>query len=60
MPLAIIDILYIKIALLTKDNPDSKVHAANAGPTWGRQDPGGPQVGPLNKGFKCSYFRDAN
>ena len=22
--------------------PDSKVHGANLGPIWGRQDPGGP------------------
>ena len=28
--------------------PDSKVHGANAGPIWGRQDPGGPHVGPMN------------
>ena len=28
--------------------PDSKVYGANIGPTWGRQDPGGPQVGPMN------------
>ena len=27
--------------------PDSKVHGANMGPTWGRQDPGGPHVGHL-------------
>ena len=27
--------------------PDSKVHAANMGPIWGRQDPGGPHVGPM-------------
>ena len=26
--------------------PDSKVHGANLGPIWGRQDPGGPHVGP--------------
>ena len=26
--------------------PDSKVHGANMGPIWGRQDPGGPHVGP--------------
>ena len=30
------------------DNPDSKVHGANKGPNWGRQDPGGPHVGPMN------------
>ena len=29
-------------------NPDSKVHGANVGPIWGRQDPGGPHVGPKN------------
>ena len=27
--------------------PDNKVHGANMGPIWGRQDPGGPQVGPM-------------
>ena len=29
-------------------NPDSKVHGANMGPMWGRQDPGGPHVGAMN------------
>ena len=29
-------------------NPDGKVHGANMGPIWGRQDPGGPHVGPMN------------
>ena len=24
------------------------VHGANMGPNWGRQDPGGPHVGPMN------------
>ena len=28
--------------------PDSKVPGANMGPIWGRQDPGGPHVGPMN------------
>ena len=28
--------------------PDSKVHGANMGPIWGRQDPGGPYVGPMD------------
>ena len=27
---------------------DSKVHGANMGPIWGRQDPGAPHVGPMN------------
>ena len=31
-----------------KMSPDSKVHGANMGPIWGRQDQGGPQVGPMN------------
>ena len=29
-------------------NPDSKVRGANIGPIWGRQDPDGPHVGPMN------------
>ena len=29
-------------------SPDSKFHGANMGPIWGRQDPGGPHVGPMN------------
>ena len=29
-------------------SPDSKVHGDNTGPIWGRQDPGGPHVGPMN------------
>ena len=29
-------------------SPDSKVHGANMGPIWGRQDPGGSHVGPMN------------
>ena len=28
--------------------PDSKIHGANMGPIWGRQDPGGPHAGPMN------------
>ena len=33
---------------LTRKFPDSKVHGANMGPIWGRQDPGGPHVGAMN------------
>ena len=29
-------------------HPDGKVHGTNMEPTWGRQDPGGPHVGPMN------------
>ena len=28
--------------------PDSKVHGVNMGPIWGRLDPCGPHVGPMN------------
>ena len=28
--------------------PDSKVHEANMGPIWGRQDQGGPHAGPIH------------
>ena len=28
--------------------PDTKDHGANMGPIWGRQDPGGPHVGPID------------
>ena len=31
-----------------RHSPDSKAHGANMGPTWDRQDPGGPHVGPMN------------
>ena len=27
--------------------PDNKLHGANMGPTWGRQDPGGPHLGHM-------------
>ena len=27
---------------------DGKLHGANMGPIWGRQNPGGPNVGPMN------------
>ena len=31
----------------TPPDPDNKDHGANMGPIWGRQDPGGPHVGPM-------------
>ena len=33
---------------LADRSTDSKVHGVNMGPIWGRQDPGGPHVGPMN------------
>ena len=43
--LASIDLCKLK---RVKKVPDSKVHGANMGSIWGRQDPGGPPVGPMN------------
>ena len=34
--------------LFQGNNPDSKVRGANIRLIWGRQDPGGPHVGPMN------------
>ena len=34
---------------------DSKIHGANMGPIWGRQDPGGPHVGPMNLAIWVAY-----
>ena len=38
----------IKHQLLFCPTPDSKVHEANMGSIWGRQDPDGPHVDPMN------------
>ena len=37
------------------NNPDSKVHGAYMGPTWGWQNPGGPNVGPMNFAIRDAY-----
>ena len=42
---------------LQRLTPDSNVHGANMGPTWGRQDPGGPHVGPMNLAIWDISFR---
>ena len=39
---------WLPVRLLYGIYPDSKVHGANVGPTWGQQGPGGPHVGPMN------------
>ena len=36
--------------------PDSKVHEAYMGPTWGQQGPGGPHVGPMNLAIRDMAF----
>ena len=33
---------------ISQNIPDSKIRRANMGPIWGRQDPGGSHVGPMN------------
>ena len=39
---------WLKDKYATHIYTDSKVHGANMGPIWGRQDPDGPNVGPMN------------
>ena len=36
------------MSTLGVQNPDSKIYGAITGPIWGRHDPGGPRVGPIN------------
>ena len=38
--------------------PDSKIHGANMGPTWGRQNPGGPHVAPMNLAIWDGMIQD--
>ena len=38
----------IFIEMHCSPTPDSTAHGANMGPTWGRQDPGGPHDGLMN------------
>ena len=40
--------LHFEDTPLPHDYTDRKVHAANMGPIWGRQDTGGPNVCPMN------------
>ena len=48
--------------IVHENYPDSKVHGANMGPIWGRQDPGGPHVGHTNLailvGFNPDHFQN--
>ena len=37
-------------------SPDSKVHGANMGFIWGRQDPAGLHVGPMNRAGVWAYL----
>ena len=38
-------------------DPNSKVHGANTGPIWGRQDPGGPHFGTMNLVIRGDLFQ---
>ena len=38
---------------LTTRHPDSKVHEANMGPIWDRQDRDGPHIGPMNLAIRA-------
>ena len=40
--------------------PVSKVHGANRWPIWGRQDQGGPHVGPTNFAIWVSFRTEDN
>ena len=39
-------LVWFLVTLIWDGNSDSKVHGKHMGPIWGRQDPGGPHVGP--------------
>ena len=40
--------IYNQVSRIEKSTlHDGKVHGADMGPIWGRQDPGGPHVGPM-------------
>ena len=41
-------------------NPDTKVHGAYMGHTWGRQDPGGSHVGPVILAIWDNHYMPAN
>ena len=46
------EVVFLKVHI-----PDSKIHGANMGPIWGRQDPGGPHVGPMNFAIWAVIFQ---
>ena len=44
-----------RVRLDVSDTPDSKVDGANMEPIWGRQEPSGPHVGPINFAIWDTY-----
>ena len=52
-------IITVPADVLVLNTPESKIHGANLGPNWGRQDPGGPHVGPMNFAiWDCRHCAD--
>ena len=47
----VLTVSYQDIPVSVPTGPDSKVYGANMGSNWGRHDPGGPHVGPMNLGI---------
>ena len=48
--------VYFDVIVMQEGYPDRKVHGACMGPTWGRQDPGGPHVGPMNLAIRVLLY----
>ena len=44
--------------VLENGDPDSKIHGANVGPTWGRQNPGGPHVSHTDLAIWWQFHRN--
>ena len=42
------EVLFVHTLYECEYFPDSKIQGANMGPIWGREDPSGPHVGPMN------------
>ena len=47
-------------SITIKRFPDSKAYGANMGPIWGRQDPGGPHIGPMNFAIWVEYLTEVS
>ena len=49
----------IPLTVIGSNRSREQVHGANMGPTWGRQDPGGPHVGPMNLASRGKLNKNA-
>ena len=52
LSISVVHVIFYDLSTHFILDPDSKVHGANMGPIWGRQDPGGPHV-PCYLGRCC-------